>query len=279
MRTIRAAAITETVAKLCIQANTRLPGDIVAALDAARQSEPWPLARETLGLLWDNLGLAEEKNLPVCQDTGMACVFVELGQEVHIEGEFEAAIHEGVRQGYGEGYLRKSIVGDPLRRVNTGDNTPAAITVHLVDGDGCTITVAPKGFGSENMSRIQMLKPADGVEGFKKFVIETVKLAGSNPCPPIVLGIGVGGSFDKVAYLAKKALLRPLDVPNPDPYYAQLEQELLAAINELGIGPQGFGGRTTCLGLAIEQMPTHVAGLPAAVNVSCHVTRRASAEL
>ena len=279
MRTIRAAAITETVAKLCIQANTHLPADIVAALDAARQSEPWPLARETLGLLWDNLGLAEEKNLPICQDTGMACVFVELGQEVHIEGDFEAAIHEGVRQGYGEGYLRKSIVGDPLRRVNTGDNTPAAITVHLVDGDGCTITVAPKGFGSENMSRIQMLKPADGVEGFRKFVLETVQLAGSNPCPPIVLGIGVGGSFDKVAYLAKKALLRPLDIPNPDPYYAGLERELLTAINELGIGPQGFGGQTTCLGLAIEQMPTHVAGLPVAVNVSCHVTRRASATL
>ena len=199
--------------------------------------------------------------------------------DVHIDGSFEAAIHEGVRHGYTDGYLRKSIVADPLRRGNTGDNTPAAITVHLVDGDGCTITVAPKGFGSENMSRIQMLKPADGVEGFKKFVIETVKLAGSNPCPPIVLGIGVGGSFDKVAYLAKKALLRPLDVPNPDPYYADLERELLAAINELGIGPQGFGGKTTCLGLAIEQMPTHVAGLPVAVNVSCHVTRRASAML
>ena len=174
---------------------------------------------------------------------------------------------------------RLSIVADPLRRGNTGDNTPAAITVHLVDGEGCRITVAPKGFGSENMSQIKMLKPADGVEGFKKFVLDTVKLAGSNPCPPIVLGIGVGGSFDKVAYLAKKALLRPLDVPNPDPYYAQLEQELLTAINGLGIGPQGFGGRTTCLGLAIEQMPTHVAGLPVAVNVSCHVTRRASAEL
>ena len=212
--------------------------------------------------------------------TGMAVVFAELGQEVHISGgAFSDAVDEGVRRGYTDGYLRKSIVADPLRRGNTGDNTPAAITVHLVDGEGCRITVAPKGFGSENMSRIQMLKPADGVEGFKKFVVDTVKLAGSNPCPPIVLGIGVGGSFDKVAYLAKKALLRPLDVPNPDPYYAQLEQELLAAINELGIGPQGFGGRTTCLGLAIEQMPTHVAGLPAAVNVSCHVTRRASAEL
>ena len=254
MRTISAQEITDTVARLCIEANTRLPQDVQAALDKARQEEPWPLARNTLDLLWSNLSAAKEKDLPICQDTGMACVFVELGTDVHIDGSFETAIHEGVRRGYTDGYLRKSIVADPLR-------------------------VAPKGFGSENMSRIQMLKPADGVEGFKKFVVETVKLAGSNPCPPIVLGIGVGGSFDKVAYLAKKALLRPLDVPNPDPYYAQLEQELLTAINGLGIGPQGFGGRTTCLGLAIEQMPTHVAGLPVAVNVSCHVTRRASAEL
>ena len=262
MRTISAQEITDTVARLCIEANTRLPQDVQAALDKARQEEPWPLAKNTLDLLWSNLSAAKEQDLPICQDTGMACVFVELGTDVHIDGSFETAIHEGVRRGYTDGYLRKSIVADPLRRGNTGDNTPAAITVHLVDGEGCRITVAPKGFGSENMSRIQMLKPADGVEGFKKFVLDTVKLAGSNPCPPIVLGIGVGGSFDKVAYLAKKALLRPLDVPNPDPYYAQLEQELLAAINELGIGPQGFGGRTTCLVLAIEQMPTHVAGPP-----------------
>ena len=279
MRTIQAAALTDAVAKLCIQANTRLPEDIVAALDATRQGEPWPLAKETLGLLWENMELAEEKNLPVCQDTGMACVFVELGQDVHIEGNFEEAIHQGVRKGYGEGFLRKSIVGDPLRRVNTEDNTPAAITVRLVPGDGCKVTVAPKGFGSENMSRLGMLKPADGVEGVKKFVVETVRLAGSNPCPPIVLGIGIGGSFDKVAYLAKHALLRPIDVPNPDPYYAQLEQELLSAVNALGIGPQGFGGQTTCLGLSIEAAPTHVAGLPVAVNVSCHVTRRASCTL
>lgn len=209
----------------------------------------------------------------------MACVFVELGTDVHIEGDFEAAIHEGVRKGYGEGYLRKSIVADPLRRGNTGDNTPAAITVHLVNGDGCRITVAPKGFGSENMSRIKMLKPSDGVEGFKEFVLETVQLAGSNPCPPVILGIGVGGSFDKVAYLAKKALLRPLDRSHPDPFYAKLETDLLESINALGIGPQGFGGKTTCLGLAIETMPTHVAGLPVAVNVSCHATRRASAAL
>ena len=279
MRTISAGAITETVARLCIQANTHLPPDIVSALDAARSSEPWPLAKETLNLLWDNLELSEEKDLPVCQDTGMACVFVELGQEVHIDGDFEQAIHQGVRQGYGEGYLRNSIVGDPLRRVNTEDNTPAAITVRLVPGDGCAITVAPKGFGSENMSRLGMLKPADGVEGVKAFVVDTVRQAGSNPCPPIVLGIGIGGSFDKVAYLAKHALLRPIDQPNPDPFYAQLERELLEEINGLGVGPQGFGGRTTCLGLSIETAPTHVAGLPVAVNVSCHVTRRATAQL
>ena len=279
MRTIPAQRITEAVAALCIEANTHLPADVEAALKAARASEPWPLAQTTLGLLCDNLTAAGEAGLPICQDTGMACVFVELGTDVHIEGDFEAAIHEGVRRGYTDGYLRKSIAADPLRRGNTGDNTPAAITVHLVNGEGCTITVAPKGFGSENMSRIGMLKPADGVEGFKQFVVDTVRQAGSNPCPPVILGVGVGGSFDKVAYLAKKALLRPLDVPNPDPYYAGLEKALLEGINALGIGPQGFGGRTTCLGLAIEQMPTHVAGLPVAVNVSCHVTRRATARL
>ena len=279
MKTISAAEITQIVARLPIQANTHLPPDIVAALDRTRRDEPWPLARETLGLLWDNLELAEEKSLPICQDTGMACVFVELGQDVHIEGNFEQAVHEGVRQGYGEGYLRKSIVGDPLRRVNTEDNTPAAITLRLVPGDGCRITVAPKGFGSENMSRLGMLKPADGVEGVKNFVVETVRLAGSNPCPPIVLGVGIGGSFDKVAYLAKHALLRPIDQPNPDPFYADLERDLLRAINALGVGPQGFGGQTTCLGLSIETAPTHVAGLPVAVNVSCHVTRRATATL
>ena len=209
----------------------------------------------------------------------MACVFVELGQEVHIEGNFEEAIHEGVRRGYGEGYLRKSIVGDPLRRVNTGDNTPAAITLRLVPGDGCTVTVAPKGFGSENMSRLGMLKPADGVEGVKNFVLETVRLAGPNPCPPIVLGIGVGGSFDKVAYLAKHALLRPIDQPNPDPFYADLEQELLEEINRLGIGPQGLGGATTALSVCILPHATHIAGLPCAVNLGCHVTRHAQAVL
>lgn len=276
MRTISAAEITAAVARLCIRANTVLPPDIAAALEACRASEPWPLAGETLALLQDNLAQARERDLPICQDTGMACVFVELGQEVHIEGNFEEAVHQGVRKGYGEGYLRKSMVADPLRRVNTGDNTPAAITVRIVPGDKCAVTVAPKGFGSENMSRLAMLKPADGVEGVKHFVVETVRLAGPNPCPPMVLGVGIGGSFDKVAALAKHALLRPLNEPNPDPFYKALEDELLEEINALGIGPQGFGGRTTCLGLSIETAPTHVAGLPVAVNVSCHVTRRAT---
>ncbi len=276
MRTISAAELTAAVARLCIRANTVLPADVAAALDRCRQSEPWPLAQETLGLLQGNLVQARERDLPICQDTGMACVFVELGQEVYVAGNFEEAIHQGVRRGYGEGYLRKSIVADPLRRVNTEDNTPASITVRVVPGDRCIVTVAPKGFGSENMSRLAMLKPADGVEGVKRFVVETVRLAGPNPCPPTVLGIGIGGSFDKVAALAKHALLRPLDEPNPDPFYAALEGELLEEINSLGIGPQGFGGKTTCLGLAIETAPTHVAGLPVAVNVSCHVTRRAT---
>lgn len=279
MRTIPAADLTAAVARLCIQANTILPEDVACALEWAYSTEPWPLAQETLDLLRRNQDRAWERKLPICQDTGMACVFVELGQEVHVEGDFEAAIHEGVRRGYGEGFLRKSIVADPLRRVNTEDNTPASITVRIVPGDRCSVTVAPKGFGSENMSRLAMLKPADGVEGVKKFVVDTVRLAGSNPCPPVVLGIGIGGSFDKAAALAKHALLRPLDEENPDPFYEKLEGELLEEINALGIGPQGFGGRTTCLGLAIETAPTHVAGLPVAVNMSCHVTRRATQTL
>jgi fumarate hydratase subunit alpha len=250
-----------------------------AALDKAEAAEPWPLAKETLGLLQKNLCTAKEKDLPICQDTGMACVFVELGHDVHIDGDLTTAVNEGVRRGYEKAYLRKSITADPLQRVNTGDNTPAFLTVHLVPGDGCQITVAPKGAGSENMSRLTMLKPADGVQGVKDFVLDTVKQAGANPCPPIVLGIGIGGSFDHCAALAKQALLRPLDVPNPDPYYAALEKELLDAINATGFGPQGFGGATTCLGVAIEQRPTHVACLPVAVNISCHVTRRASCTL
>ena len=279
MRDISAEKIEEAVARLCIEANRTLPPDVERAIAAAQNSESWPGARGTLGLLRENMRIAHQKELPVCQDTGLACVFAEIGQDVHITGSFEDAVNSGVRRGYEDGYLRKSVVADPLRRVNTGDNTPAAVTVHLVPGDGLKITVAPKGFGSENMSRLAMLKPSDGEEGVKNFIIDTVRLAGPNPCPPVILGVGIGGTFDKVAYLAKKALLRPLDRPNPDPYYAAMERELLEKINALGIGPQGFGGRTTALGLAIETMPTHVAGLPVAVNMSCHVTRRATAEL
>ena len=276
MRTITAQQISDAVAALCIRANKELPEDIVRAMRSAAVEEPWPLAKSSLGVLCENFDAAAERNLPVCQDTGLACVFAELGQDVHIEGDFTDAVNQGVRRGYAEGYLRKSVVCDPLRRANTGDNSPAAITVELVPGDALKLTVIPKGFGSENMSRLAMLKPADGVEGVKRFVVETVQAAGSNPCPPIVVGVGIGGTFDKAAALAKHALLRPIDQPNADPYYAALEKELLEAINGLGTGPQGFGGRTTALGLNIETMPTHVAGLPVAVNISCHVTRRAS---
>lgn len=279
IREVNAVAITDAVEELCIRANTQLPPDVKQALDNAHAAEPWPLARQTLELLQQNLCVAAEKDLPICQDTGMACVFVELGQNVHIEGDFEQAVNNGVRRGYGEGYLRKSVVCDPLRRVNTGDNTPALVTVKLTRGDKMRITVMPKGFGSENMSALKMLKPADGVEGVKSFVLDTVEKAGANPCPPIIVGVGIGGSFDKAACLAKHALLRPVDEPNPDEYYAALERELLEKINALGIGPQGFGGKTTALAVLIEEMPTHVAGLPVAVNISCHATRRASASL
>jgi fumarate hydratase subunit alpha len=279
MREIKAEDIAKTVERLCVQANRELPADVVRAINAASHTEPWKGAAETLCLLEKNMEIAREKQLPVCQDTGMACVFAEIGQDAHISGSFEDAVNEGVRRGYESGYLRKSVVGDPLRRVNTGDNTPASITVHLVPGDRIRLTVAPKGFGSENMSRLKMLKPSDGEKGVKDFIVETVRLAGPNPCPPVILGVGIGGTFDKAAYLAKKALLRPLDQPNPDPYYAAMERELLETINALGIGPQGFGGRTTALGVSVETMPTHVAGLPVAVNMSCHATRRASAEL
>lgn len=279
MRNIDAKVIEDTVARLCIEANLRLPPDVINAIERAEKAEPWDGAKRILSLLGDNVRIASEKTLPVCQDTGMACVFVELGQDVHIEGDFEQAVNNGVRRGYGEGYLRKSVVCDPLRRVNTGDNTPALVTVKLTRGDKMRITVMPKGFGSENMSALKMLKPADGVEGVKSFVLDTVEKAGANPCPPIIVGVGIGGSFDKAAYLAKHALLRPVDEPNPDEYYAALESELLDKINALGIGPQGFGGKTTALAVLIEAMPTHVAGLPVAVNISCHATRRASASL
>ena len=279
MKNIDAKVNEDTVARLCIEANLRLPPDVINAIERAEKAEPWDGAKRILSLLGDNVRIASEKTLPVCQDTGMACVFVELGQDVHIDGDFEEAVNNGVRRGYGEGYLRKSVVCDPLRRVNTGDNTPALLTVKLTRGDKMRITVMPKGFGSENMSALKMLKPADCVEGVKNFVLDTVEKAGANPCPPIIVGVGIGGSFDKAACLAKHALLRPVDEPNPDEYYAALESEILDKINALGIGPQGFGGKTTALAVLIEAMPTHVAGLPVAVNISCHATRRASASL
>ena len=276
MREINASLITEAIARLCVEANRNLPGDVCAALHQAAQDETFAPARGILELLVRNEAIARDTQMPICQDTGMAIVFADVGQEVHISGDFEAAIHEGVRRGYVDGLLRKSVVADPLRRVNTKDNTPAIIHTRLVPGDKVTLTVAPKGFGSENMSRLAMLTPAAGVEGVKAFVLETVRLAGANPCPPMVLGVGIGGDFEQVAELAKRALMVPLDESNPDPFYAALEQELLAAVNATGIGPQGFGGKTTCLGLHILQKPTHIAGLPVAVNVSCHVTRHAT---
>ena len=279
MREIQASAITETIKNLCIEANRDLPQDVACALHAAAEKEPWAPAKDLLDILVKNEGIARQERMPICQDTGMAIVFAEVGQEAHIIGDFEAAVHEGVRQGYVEGLLRKSVVGDPLRRVNTGDNTPAILHTRLVPGDKVTLTVAPKGFGSENMSRLQMLTPADGVEGVKRFVLETVKKAGANPCPPMVLGVGIGGDFERVAELAKSALMLPLDGRHPDPYYAALEEELLALVNQTGIGPQGLGGKTTCLGVRVLAEATHIAGLPVAVNVSCHVTRHKTAIL
>ena len=273
MREISAQAVTETVKRLCIEANCHLPQDMQAWIRESLSDEDWPQAREILEHIVENFELAGEHRQPICQDTGMACVFVKLGQEVHISGSLEEAIHEGVRQGYRDGYLRKSVVGDPIHRVNTGDNTPAVIYYDIVPGDRVEITLAPKGFGSENMSAIKMLRPSDGLEGVKRFVLETVENAGPNPCPPIVVGVGIGGTFDKAALLAKKALLRSVDVRSSQPFYAALEEELLEKINNLGIGPQGFGGKTTALAVNIETFPTHIAGLPVAVNINCHVTR------
>ncbi len=276
MREISSEEITLAVERLCVEACVCLPDDVRRAISEAKAREDGETAYEILSRLEENYALAERQRMPICQDTGMACVFLEIGQDVHIVGaSLSDAVNEGVRRGYEIGYLRKSVVGDPLMRVNTGDNTPAMIYTEIVEGDKITITLAPKGFGSENMSRIAMLKPSDGVEGVVRFVLETVKLAGPNPCPPIVVGIGIGGTFDKAALLSKKALLRELGSRNEDEYYAALEERLLLEINALGIGPQGFGGRTTALGVNILTMPTHIAALPCAVNINCHVTRHA----
>ena len=274
MREISAGAVADTVARLCVQANTCLPQDVTDGIAAARAAEDWPPARDILDRIMENGEIGG--GFPICQDTGMACVFLEVGQELHIAGDLAQAVDEGVRRGYAQGYLRKSVVSDPLERVNSGDNTPAMLYTQLVPGDRLVVTVAPKGFGSENMSRIAMLKPSDGVEGVKDFIVDTVEQAGPNPCPPIVVGVGLGGTFDKCALLAKKALLRELGAPSPLPFYADLERELLDRINALGIGPQGFGGRTTALAVHIETLPTHIAGLPCAVNINCHVARHAT---
>ncbi|MBP3660736.1 MAG: fumarate hydratase [Oscillospiraceae bacterium] len=277
MRELDVSVVRDAVARLCVAANTRLPEDVKKAIDEFRSKEDWAIAKGVLENIVENYKIADSENVPICQDTGMACVFLEVGQEVHfVGGGLYDAVNAGVRRGYTEGYLRKSVVADPVRRGNTGDNTPAVVYTDIVPGDKVKITVGPKGFGSENMSAIKMLKPSDGLEGIKKFILDTVEAAGPNPCPPMVVGVGIGGTFDKAAYLAKKALMRPLDVRNPDPYYAELEIELLEKINALGIGPQGFGGLTTALGLNIEVMPTHIAGMPCAVNISCHATRHAT---
>ena len=273
MREISALQVTEVVKRLCIEANCYLPQDMKSCIESSHAEENWPQAREILERIMENYKIAEQETRPICQDTGLACVFVSVGQDVHIDGNLTDAIHDGVRQGYIEGYLRKSVVRDPLDRVNTGDNTPAMIYYDIVPGDKIEITVAPKGAGSENMSRIKMLKPSDGLQGVKDFILQVVEEAGPNPCPPIVVGVGVGGTFDKAAFLAKKALIRSVDERNQDPFWAALEEEMLQKINELGIGPQGFGGKTTALCVSIEQYPCHIASLPVAVNINCHVTR------
>lgn len=276
MREINVKEISDAVADLCIRANKILPDDLTECIKAGKEIETDILPKSICEDMLKNLDAAKELDIPVCQDTGMAVVFVELGQEVHIcGGLLEDAIHSGVAKGYTEGYLRKSIVGDPLNRVNTGDNTPAVIHLRLVPGDKLKITVAPKGFGSENMSSLKMFTPAATVEDIKDYVLSVVKNAGGNPCPPMVLGIGIGGDFEHCAYLAKKALCRPVSVRNENAFYENLEAQLLKEINELDIGPQGFGGRTTALAVNIEFAATHIAGLPVAVNMGCHVTRHA----
>jgi fumarate hydratase subunit alpha len=279
MKEIPTEAITNTVEKLCIEACYNLGDDVKGLLQQARQGEKSPFGMSILDQLLQNIDTSKAENLPICQDTGMAVVFLEIGQDAHIVGSSLAdAVNEGVRRGYQKGYLRKSVL-TPLKRVNTGDNTPAVIHIEITEGEHLKIIVAPKGFGSENMSRLGMLKPSDGVEGVKRFVLDTVIQAGANPCPPIILGIGIGGTMEKAAYISKKALLRKAGEPSPDPELASLEKELLETINRTGIGPQGLGGKTTALAVHIDTYPTHLAGLPVAVNVQCHASRHAEAVL
>ncbi len=280
VREMDVSRITEAVARLCVEANRTLPPDVCKRISDASKKEQNPLGREILCDLCRNLDAAKEIGVPVCQDTGMAVIFLEIGQDVHlIGGDLTAAVNEGVRRGYVDGLLRLSVVGDPLRRENTGDNTPAILHTSIVPGSTVRVMVAPKGFGSENMSGVRMLTPAAGREEVISAVCEIVRAAAGNPCPPMVIGVGIGGDFELAALLAKKALCRGLDQPNADPYYRELEADMLAAVNTLGIGPQGFGGDTTALGLNIEQYATHIAGLPLAVNIGCHVTRHKTAVL
>ncbi len=280
MREVNVSEVTACIKKLCIEANYFLNSDIYDSFRDAYENEESPIGRDILNQLMKNADLAREKCKPICQDTGMAVIFMEIGQDVHfVGGSLTEAVNEGVREGYKEGYLRKSVVGDPLIRVNTGDNTPAIIHYDIVPGDKVKIDVAPKGFGSENMSRVYMLKPSDGIEGVKDAIIDCIRKAGPNPCPPMVVGVGIGGNFEKCTELAKRALLRPVNESSSIPYVADMEEELFERANRLGIGPQGLGGTTTILGINIETFATHIAGLPVAVNISCHVTRHGSSEI
>ncbi len=278
MRQIHVKQIINTIENLCIEANYYLNADIKSALKNGLVKEASPIGTEIIEKILENAKIASDKQMPICQDTGMAVIFIDIGQNVHIEGgDLTTAINEGVRRGYEKGYLRKSVVRDPLRRVNTEDNTPAIIHYNIIPGEKIKITVAPKGFGSENMSSLKMLKPSDGVDGVINFVVETVKNAGANPCPPMVIGVGIGGTMEKAATLAKKAVIRSIDNRNEDDYYRKLEGKLLEKINNLGIGPQGLGGTTTAIAVNIEVFSTHIAGLPVAVNINCHATRHAEA--
>ena len=280
MREINVSKLTDVIEKLCIDANNHLPEDVKCAIKNCRAVEDGEIAKGVLDNIIENFEIADNENVPICQDTGMACVFLEIGQDVHfVGGDLTDAINEGVRRGYDKGYLRKSVVADPVRRGNTGDNTPAMIYTEIVPGEQVKVTVGPKGFGSENMSRIMMFKPSHGIEGIKNFILETVEIAGPNPCPPMVVGVGIGGTFEKSAILAKEALTRPLSQNSPIPYVADLENEMLEKINQLGIGPGGLGGTCTAFAVNINTYPTHIAGLPVAVNICCHVNRHCVREI